>query len=327
MLVAKLQSVVLVAAQALLLCLPLSAMEQPGPPLPAAVPASPASQPNERWDDIHLAPEQWPSTQVMVGEIDKADDLTRELLRVQWRQGDPIDLYIVRPTGVKRPPVVVFLYSFPAGADRFRDDSFCRAAIRDGFAAVGFATALTGQRYHNRPMKQWFVSELQESLGKSTHDVQALLNYLASRGDLDMTRVGIFGQGAGGTIAILAAAADSRIQAVDALDPWGDWPVWLAKSTVVPGSERDSYTTQSFLEKVAPLDPVKWLPLLKQRSVRLQLAAFDDSVPESVREHLRAALPRGAAFAAYGTVSEYRERAADDGKILQWLHHEIVGKK
>ncbi len=54
-------------------------------------------------------------------------------------------------------------------------------------------------------MKEWFVSELQESLVESTHDVQMIINYLSTRGDLDMDRVGMFGQGSGGAIAILAA--------------------------------------------------------------------------------------------------------------------------
>jgi acetyl esterase/lipase len=73
-------------------------------------------------------------------------------------------------------------------------------------------------------MNKWFVSELQEALATSTHDVQMVLNYLAKRGDLDMSRIGMFGQGSGGAIAILSAAADSRIVALDVLDPWGDWP-------------------------------------------------------------------------------------------------------
>ncbi len=61
----------------------------------------------------------------------------------------------------------------------------------------------------------------QEALGKSTHDVQMVLDYLAGRGDFDMSNVKVFGVGAGGTIAVLAASADSRIKAIDLLDPWG----------------------------------------------------------------------------------------------------------
>ena len=36
--------------------------------------------------------------------------------------------------------------------------------------------------------------------------------------------------GSGAAIAILAAAIDPRLKALDLVDPWGDWPDWLAKS-------------------------------------------------------------------------------------------------
>jgi len=39
--------------------------------------------------------------------------------------------------------------------------------------------------------------------------VQMVLNYLETRGDLDMSRVGMFGQGSGATIAVLASAVDT----------------------------------------------------------------------------------------------------------------------
>jgi dienelactone hydrolase len=70
-------------------------------------------------------------------------------------------------------------------------------------------------------MNQWFVRELQESLAKSSHDVQMVLDYLAQRGDVDTGHAGIFGVGAGGTITVMAASADSRIKALDIVDPWG----------------------------------------------------------------------------------------------------------
>lgn len=144
--------------------------------------------------------------------------------------------------------------------DIFKEETFQAAVTKDGFAAVGFVSALTGHRYHDRPMREWFVSELQESLATSAHDVQMVLNYLATRTDLDMTRVGMFTQGSGATIGVLAAAVDPRIRVLDALDFWGDWPTWMANSPFVPEEERADYIKPEFLKKVAALDPVEWLP-------------------------------------------------------------------
>jgi len=95
-------------------------------------------------------------------------------------------------------------------------------------------------------MKQWFVSELQESLATSTHDVQMILNYAQARKDLDGQHIGMYGQGSGGAIGILAAAADSRITALQLIDPWGDWPDWLKNSKQIPEDERAMYLKPEF---------------------------------------------------------------------------------
>src|SRR5260370_23583731 len=111
--------------------------------------------------------------------------------------------------------------------------------------------ALTGHRYHDRPMREWFISELQECLAVSAHDVQRVLDYLATRGDLDLDRVGMFAEGWGATIGILASAADPRIKVFDTVNPWGDWPTWMSTSPVLPADERADYVKPQYLKNVA----------------------------------------------------------------------------
>lgn len=301
-----------------------TASTPPSSPSAAIQSHLPVAADRENWAEIKLGDKRPHEIRVLLGEKDEQPEFTRELLRVEWRTGDPIDLYVILPVNVERPPVVIYLYSYPSESSQFLNNAFCKALTHDGFAAVGFVSALTGQRYHGRPMKEWFVSELQEALGKSTHDVQMTLNYLATRGDLDMNRVGMFGQGSGGTIALLAAAADDRIRAVDVLDPWGDWPDWLAQSPVVPEKERANYLKPEFLTRVAPLDPVRWMPALKSRSLRFQLAKFDKSTPEAASERIRAALPATATLVIYEDVTDYQARAVTGGRIIQWLHAQLA---
>jgi cephalosporin-C deacetylase-like acetyl esterase len=214
------------------------------------------SVPAEDWSSLSLADSHLQAEEPVVGERDDFPQFTRELMQVKWRQGDPIDLYVIRPKGVAKPPVVLYLYGYPAETDRFRDNDYCVRVTANGFAAIGFVSALTGHRYHGRPMKEWFVSELQESLGSSVHDVQMILNFLSTRDDLDLSKVGMFGEGSGGTIAVLAAAADPRIKAIDLLDPWGDWPDWVRDSNIIPENERANYLQPEFLQKVAGLDQI-----------------------------------------------------------------------
>jgi hypothetical protein len=247
---------------------------------------------------------------------------TLQLLQLQWRWGDPIDVYVLKPKGIKNPPVILNLYGYPADTDPYKNEIFQNALTEDGFAAVGFVSALTGHRYHDRPMKEWFLSELQESLATSAHDIQMVLNYLATRGDLDMSRVGMFGQGSGASIALLASAVDPRIKVLDILDPWGDWPTWIASSPFVPEEERVDYLKPEFLKKAATVEPAEWLRRVQAKKLRLQQNIFETDTPKASKEKLRAAVLAGTPVVLYKTVAEFNA-AFPNSTNLDWIKHEL----
>lgn len=245
-----------------------------------------------------------------------------ELLQLQWRFGDPLDVYVMKPAGVKNPPVILNLYGYPTDTDPYKNEVFQKALTKDGFAAVCFVSALTGHRYHDRPLKEWFLSELQESLGTSAHDVQMVLNYLATRGDLDMNRVGMFGQGSGATIAILASAADPRIKVLDVLDPWGDWPTWIAASPFVPADERANYLKPEFLQRAAALETLQWMAKIQAKKFRLQQYALETDTPKAAKDKLRAAAPAGTTVVLYKTLAELTA-AFPHSTNLEWMEREL----
>jgi acetyl esterase/lipase len=276
----------------------------------------------EDWTSLTLTGSDLKAAKPLLGEKTENAFFTRELIQVEWRAGDPIDLYIIRPKSPAKPPVILYLYGYPTENDRFRDDDYCDRITRGGFAAVGFVSALTGHRYHDRPMRKWFVSELQESLSSSVHDVQMILNYLASRNDLDMDKVGMFGAGSGGSIAILAAAADQRIKAVDVLDAWGDWPDWLAQSQIIPDEERRNYVTPEFLKKVEPLDPLRWLPKLASRQVRIEHVLDDGDTPKVAKDKIESAAPSGTQIVRYEDTPSFYH-AVSAGRLFQWTKDQL----
>jgi pimeloyl-ACP methyl ester carboxylesterase len=285
--------------------------------------ASTRTAAKENWTVLRVDPAQLnPTSDALLGKSETADFI-REIYRVQWRTGDPIDLYLVRPKGIARPPVVLYLYSYPADTDRFRDDGWCRRATRGGFAAVGFVSALTGHRYSSRPMKEWFVSELQESLGTTVHDVQMILSYLGPRTDLQTDRVGMFGEGSGGTVALLAAAADPRIRAVDALNPWGDWPDWFKTTPEVTEQERIEFQKPAFLKKLETLDPVVYLPELKNRNIRLQQVMDEPVTPDAAKNKIAAAVVPSETLAQYKNQLAQRDAWRVSG-LSGWLHDQLA---
>jgi hypothetical protein len=314
----------------LVLCLALSSAtlraQLPAPPEPAGDVALGTTH-TEDWTRLKLSESKLPVQQfggVLLSKVDLPGGCTRELLRMQWRADDPIDLYVIRPKGDGKLPVVLFLYNYTYDTDVFNEARWCGHVRENGFAVAGFPIALSFSRLHTpRPMGEWFVSELQESLATSTHDVQMVLNYLGSRPDLSVAKTGVFGQGSGASVAILAASVDPRIAALDLMDPWGDWPVWLRGSRQIPEDERATYLTPAFLAGVAGLDPISYLPQLQNRALRIQVLDTDPVSPPAAQAAIAAAAP--AAVTRFPT-RDAEAKALGNNSILAWLATQLGAK-
>ena len=277
----------------------------------------------EDWSTLAIGTSKLEPETPIVAQTDEGNGFTRTLVQLKWRPGDPMDLYVILPKDVKNPPAVLYLYGYKEDTDRFQDDAWCERATRSGTAAIGFTSALSGHRFHHRPLEQWFVSELRESLGSTVHDVKFILDYLAQRSDVDMNRIGMFGQSSGGAITLLAAAADQRIKVVDVLDPWGDWPVWLANSPIVKEDPHGTdFAKPEFLSKVEPLDPVKWLPTLKSTHVRIQQVIDNPATPNVCKDALRNAAPKHSQIVRFEHVSDL-SKAAGQGHLFDWIKAEV----
>ena len=309
---------------AVLFYVPGGAAQMKSQDLLKADPNAPSNTSVEDYSVPSLAKSNLHADPAEVVEKSEGPGFVREFVNVAWRPGDNIYLYVIRPKNVARPPAVIYLYGYPSETDRYVDDGWCTRATARGYAAVGFVPALTGQRYHGVPMKKWFVSELQQSLGESTHDAQMVLDYMAQRGDLDMNNVGMFGVGAGATIAVAAASVDPRLKAIDLLDPWGDWPVWMAKSEVIPDEERPEYINPEFEKKVAAFDPITLLPKLKGVRVRLlQIDEDFDSTPEEAKKLIEASLPATGEAHRYESNAEFYGAVASGGRAFDWIKAQL----
>jgi pimeloyl-ACP methyl ester carboxylesterase len=279
---------------------------------------------HEDWNSLSLKTSNLVEQPVVPGQVEDMKDkpFVRERYQVAWRPGDAMDLYVIRPRGVANPPVILFLYSYPQDTERFKNDGWCARVTSGGYAAVGFVSALTGHRYHDRPMKEWFISELREALVKSVHDVQMILSHLEDRGDLNTNRVAMFGQGSGGTVAVLAAAVDPRIRVLEIASPWGDWPEWFAKSPAVPEAERANYLTTGYQENIASLDPVRWLPKVKAKKLRIQNVREDQTVPTKCQIRLEKAAPLSTRIDQFGDGRAYAAEFAG-GKLFDWMKQQL----
>jgi hypothetical protein len=132
----------------------------------------------------------------------------------------------------------------------------------------------------------------------------------------------MFGQGSGATIAILASAVDPRIKVLDVLDPWGDWPTWMATSPFVPQDERPDYVKPEFLKKVTTLETLDWLPKIQAKKFRFQQLLFELDTPTPIKEKLRADVPAETTVVLYKNLDEFK-MAFPYSTNLDWMKHEL----
>src|SRR5262249_28888313 len=128
--------------------------------------------------------------------------------------------------------------------------------------------------------------------------------------------------GSGASTAILASAADPRIRVLDVMDPWGDWPTWVARSPFPPKDERDNFLKPEFLKKAGLLDPVEWLPKVQAKKFQLEQNDFDKITPASVKEKLRAVVPTGASVVVYKTVKDLDSAGASSTNV-GWIREKV----
>lgn len=306
-----------------------SASSQPAS-LAAPLKDSAASTPGEKavyLEDFTVLPVQKNKLNFDTAILGEKDDdpskpYIRERWHLSWRPGDLIEVYVIKPRGVVNPPVVLYLYSYPQDTDRFKQDYWCGVTTGDGLAAVGFVSAVTGQRLEYRSLKDDFFNRMPESIGATVHDVQMILNFLETQNEFDMSRVGMFGQGSGGAIAILASTVDPRIKALDVLTPWGDWPTFLSKSTMVPKDDRTIVNTPEFLKSVSGLDPMDWFPKVQARTVRIQNIRRDGHMPDEAQEKMESVAPAIAEIDQFGDGAAFVP-AAENGKLLEWIRQQL----
>jgi hypothetical protein len=204
-----------------------------------------------------------------------------------------IDVY--RPsTGAPRP-VLLLLPS--AGGSYWIERSFARYFADRGYAAILL------RREKLRPGEK-LIEAVDDLLRQSVIDGARVLDWVATRPDLDPQRVGLFGISMGGIKGALLAPLEPRIGAAVLGLAGGDLPVILTQTTE-PGiaAERAAWLARSGLDlagaerelrRVLEHDPLDHAVHADPRRYLLILARFDRAVPVANGWQLWAALGKPA---------------------------------
>ncbi|MFZ2658682.1 MAG: acetylxylan esterase [Victivallales bacterium] len=155
------------------------------------------------------------------------DGYILETLLLDLNGIEPVPAYFARPKGVKgKSPVVLYNHAhggdYVTGKDEFvrgrpnclQDTPFAEALARLGFSALCIDHWCFGER-RGKSESATFKEMLwngQVLWGMMMYDSIRALDYLSSRDDVDMERVGTLGLSMGSTMAWWLAALDTRVK-------------------------------------------------------------------------------------------------------------------
>jgi dipeptidyl aminopeptidase/acylaminoacyl peptidase len=144
-------------------------------------------------------------------------------------QGQRLFGILRRPAGIVRPPVVVMILGLDSTKEE--TDAYERPFLRRGMATLAFDGPGQGEGEYEFAIR-----------GDYEVAVKAVLDFLARRDDIDISRIGLWGVSLGGYYAPRAAAFDGRIKAVIALSGPYDF---AANWNSLPELTREAFRVRS----------------------------------------------------------------------------------
>ena len=144
-------------------------------------------------------------------------------------QGKRLAGILRKPAGVARPPVVVMAMGLDSAKEEC--DAYEQPYLARGIATLAFDGPGQGEAEYDFAIR-----------GDYEVPVKAVIDFIATRGDLDAARIGMWGVSLGGYYAPRAAAFDKRIKACIALGGPFDF---LAAWDGLPALTREAFRVRS----------------------------------------------------------------------------------
>jgi len=218
------------------------------------------------------------------------------------------EAYLVAPTAGGSGPAVLWFHWLEGGAPTSNRTEFldeARGLARRGVNSLLVQGVLPwlerpSSVAHDRTLIEREVAMLQRSV-----------ELLLARPGVDPARLAAVGHDFGGMYETLLFGTDRRIGWLVLMTPTARWADWF---TVYWRLEDPA---DAYAAALAPLDPVRWLPLADGRPILLQFAAHDEYVPPEVAAEITAAAGPSADVRTYDAGHELDAAARSDRE--HWL--------
>jgi len=223
--------------------------------------------------------------------------VTSYAVRYKGANGDAVPGVLTLPApqankNAPPPPCVLLLH----GIGGSKSDLFLLAL---SFAGRGYATLaidIAGHgerpRVNNKPPSELGLTELRQVGATTVVDLRRAVDFLATRPEVDKTRVGFVGVSLGGILGGVFISAEPRIKAATLWAAGGDWGL-LATTSQHPFArhyrEKGADDARTIEARLVELDPARTISRFAGRPLLLLNGAADTAVPPACTDALFAA--------------------------------------
>jgi dienelactone hydrolase len=201
------------------------------------------------------------------GRVEERGGVRVTQLSYAGPKGGRVTALLVAPTGAAARPGVVFLHDADAVGRSARDEA-------EALARRGIVSLLPDSSHARPPFPQLvtFVAAKDRATRiKSAVEARRAVDVLASRSEVDETRLGIVGHGPGATSAAILSGIERRVDAF-VLSGTGARITTLLRR--LWGTSRVA-ARESYLRVQAPFDPVVWVGHAGPAPILFQHMRFD----------------------------------------------------
>ncbi len=192
-----------------------------------------------------------------------------------------------QPQGEGPFPGVVVLHIL--GGDFPLSQMVSNGLARRGVAALFVKLPYYGERRPKGPRKRMLSQNLDETVAGMTQgvlDIRRAATWLENRPEVNGKQLGVMGISLGGIMSGLSASAEPRFRKVGMYLAGGNLhqAIWDSDRSELQGF-RDQWKTagetrESFMKKMADVDPITHAPLLKDREILMVNAKHDEVIPQ-----------------------------------------------
>lgn len=201
--------------------------------------------------------------------------------------GETVSAMLYRPASAAPAPVVLFLHGL--GGDRTNVSLLAPFLCPAGIAALSIDAQFHGKRkVEGREIISSDLLLTLQGFRQSIVDNRRALDYIATRPELDASRVYLIGASMGGIMGSMVAALDERIRAALLVVGGGDLATMLSSSQIAEARE-----TRGILDDLEPfkplldlIEPTRFVAHISPRPLWMLNGSHDQIIPPACAQAL-----------------------------------------